>query len=276
MKSAVPDLHQDVMKMLRATSRTFYIPISRLTSGLQETVAAAYLCMRAIDEIEDDSALSAEIKADILRKISAMLQGDFSQEDLARLFAPIQSQLPEVTLRLWDWVSYTPFSIRPAVLRATAVMAGGMADWVEKNWSISSKEDLDSYTYYVAGLVGVMLNEVWRWHDKTEADLDQAVAFGRGLQAVNIIRNRVEDASRGVNFFPDGWEMREMFTYARSNLKLALQYITRLEDDSIIEFCKIPLVLAFATLEAIESGKKKLSRAQVFKLVNRPTLHSYV
>ena len=46
-------VHEDVMDTLRATSRTFFIPISRIPSGLQEAVASAYLCMRAIDEIED-------------------------------------------------------------------------------------------------------------------------------------------------------------------------------------------------------------------------------
>ena len=46
-------MHNEVMRVLKETSRTFYIPVSRLPSKLQETVAAAYLCMRAIDEIED-------------------------------------------------------------------------------------------------------------------------------------------------------------------------------------------------------------------------------
>ena len=42
---------EDVMDTLRATSRTFFIPIFHLPPGLQEAVASAYLCMRAIDEI---------------------------------------------------------------------------------------------------------------------------------------------------------------------------------------------------------------------------------
>ena len=45
------------MRILKETSRTFYIPVARLPERLQETVAAAYLCMRAIDEIEDNDDL---------------------------------------------------------------------------------------------------------------------------------------------------------------------------------------------------------------------------
>ncbi|MGH1332669.1 MAG: phytoene/squalene synthase family protein, partial [Exiguobacterium indicum] len=43
-------LKKDANRVLKATSRTFYIPISRLSQDLQEAVGAAYLCMRAIDE----------------------------------------------------------------------------------------------------------------------------------------------------------------------------------------------------------------------------------
>ena len=47
------DLCADALDILKENSRTFYIPISRLPPGLQEAVASAYLCMRAIDETED-------------------------------------------------------------------------------------------------------------------------------------------------------------------------------------------------------------------------------
>ena len=47
------DLRNYALQILKETSRTFYIPISILPPGLQEAVSSAYLCMRAIDEIED-------------------------------------------------------------------------------------------------------------------------------------------------------------------------------------------------------------------------------
>ena len=46
-------------------------------------------------------------------------------------------------------------------------MAEGMAKWVAKNWIIDTEADLDDYTYYVAGLVGVMLSDIWKWYDGT-------------------------------------------------------------------------------------------------------------
>lgn len=267
--SETQNVHKSAMDMLLETSRTFFIPISRLTPGLQEAVASAYLCMRAIDEIEDHPQLPSEIKVNLLRSISKILQKPFKDDELASLFEPYKSILPEVTLRLGEWAKYSPSDIAPNIWRATATMSEGMAKWVVKEWKIHNEEDLDDYTYYVAGLVGVMLSEIWLWHDHVETDQNLAIAFGRGLQAVNIIRNRAEDLSRGVDFFPDGWDFKEMFSYAKRNLNMADQYTEALKIGPIYHFCKIPLVLAHGTLHALETGEEKLSRAAVVELVSQ-------
>ncbi|MEW9667858.1 squalene/phytoene synthase family protein [Ammoniphilus sp. 3BR4] len=267
--SEILNLHKEAMDMLLSTSRTFFIPISHLSPGLQEAVASAYLCMRAIDEIEDHPQLSSDIKVHLLRETAKILQRPFSKNEFTELFRPYQSQLPEVTLRLGDWAKYAPDSIAPKVFKSTATMADGMAAWVSKEWKIKDKADLDDYTFYVAGLVGLLLSEIWMWYDQTDTDRELAVAFGRGLQAVNIVRNRVEDKTRGVDFFPEGWGLEEMIAYARNNLNLANVYTESLKAGPILLFCKIPLVLAHGTLDAIEAGEAKLSREAVVQLVSQ-------
>lgn len=268
--SDTQNVHKSAMDMLLETSRTFFIPISRLTPGLQEAVASAYLCMRAIDEIEDHPQLPPETKVNLLRSISLILQKPFDDEELASIFEPYKSILPEVTLRLGEWAKDCPADIAPSIWKATATMSEGMAAWVVKEWQIHNEEDLDDYTFYVAGLVGVMLSEIWLWHDRIETDRNLAIAFGRGLQAVNIIRNRAEDLSRGVNFFPEGWGFNEMFSYAKRNLSMADEYTEALHKTGpIYHFCKIPLVLAHGTLSALETGEEKLSRAAVVELVSQ-------
>ncbi|WP_044640550.1 squalene/phytoene synthase family protein [Risungbinella massiliensis] len=263
-------LHTDAMNVLYATSRTFFIPINGLPSELKEAVAASYLCMRAIDEIEDHPDLTTDVKVNLLQSVSKFLQGSPNeQEVLEDIFFPYQSQLPEVTLRLTDWIQFCPSSIRPTVCRYTAIMAEGMAKWAAKGWQVQTEEDLDEYTYYVAGLVGLMLNEIWKWHDGTESDEKLAVAYGRGLQAVNILRNQNEDATRDVNYFPKGWTFADMMKYAKRNLGLADIYTANITSPPILKFCKIPLALAHGTVEVMESGKEKLSRFDVMKIVGR-------
>ncbi len=263
-------LEKEAMKVLKETSRTFYIPITLLKRDLKLTVGSAYLCMRAIDEIEDHEEMKADIKADLLRQTRDLLtsEKEFDKHTYEELVKPYESELPEVTLRLADWIEVCPDGIKTSVRTYTAEMAGGMADWVEKDWEIHTKEDLDDYTYYVAGLVGVMLSDIWKWYDNTETDYDLAIGFGRGLQAVNILRNQHEDyAERGVRFIPDDWTRDDVFAYADDNLAKADAYLEDIETRNIRLFCKIPLGLAKSTLKTMLKGHEKMTRKEVETLV---------
>ncbi|MDM5206752.1 phytoene/squalene synthase family protein [Cytobacillus kochii] len=263
-------LHNDVIETLRETSRTFFIPISLLVTELRETVASAYLCMRAIDEIEDHPDLEPALKSKLLHNIGDVLRSaQYSKETFIEMFKPFENELPEVTLRLYDWISFCPNEIRVKVVESTAIMASGMGDWVDKDWQIQSEADLDQYTYTVAGLVGVMLTDIWKWYDGTEADKELGIGFGRGLQAVNILRNYKEDAERGVSFFPDSYSLDDMFDYAHKNLSLADEYVASIETETIVNFCQIPLSLAHGTLKALVDGREKMTRDEVNETVNK-------
>jgi len=271
-------LHADFTRVLKETSRTFFIPIARLPAKLQEAVACSYLCMRAIDEIEDHPSLDDATKAALLHKLSPILQAQIgagkAQPGLAELeafFSPFQSILPEVTLRIGDWLSSVPRDIAPRVWDATISMTERMAYWAENHWQIKTETDLDGYTFSVAGAVGLLICDIWGWFDGTAIDRMCAVHFGRGLQAVNILRNHKEDSARGVNFYPTGWTDKHMFKYARKNLDLARAGISSMPDNSFKYFVDIPLLLAEATLNAIENGVGKLSREQVLQIVGTTT-----
>ena len=264
------DLQKKAMDTLLATSRTFFIPISILTPVLKEAVASAYLCMSAIDEIEDHPQLPAEAKIHLLRSMSQILQKPFDESEWRKIVEPYKEKLPEVSLLIGDWIKLAPSTVTPTIMNATATMAQGMAKWVEKDWRIQTEADLDDYTYYVAGLVGVLLSNLWVWYDGTDTDRELAIGFGRGLQAVNILRNREEDLARGgVDYFPNRWEMDDMFLYARRNLALADAYCEQIKPGPILNFCKIPLALAHGTLKALESGATKLTRGEVMEIVGR-------
>lgn len=267
--SQVANLQKESMAMLKETSRTFFIPISFLEPPLKKTVASAYLCMRAIDEIEDHPDLADDVKQKLLLATSHLLKTGFDRGQYENLVSPYAHTLPAVTLRLADWISVCPPEIVETVKNYTAIMAEGMAKWVEKKWIITTKEDLDDYTYYVAGLVGVLLSDLWRWHDGTETDPELAIGFGRGLQAVNMLRNYDEDLERGVTFVPDGWNRDDMFTYANENLAQANQYVKSIKNKRITMFCKVPLALANSTLKAMSLGREKISRKEVEGIVEQ-------
>jgi len=259
------------LRVLAETSRTFYLPIVRLPKDLQETIAAAYLCMRSIDEIEDHKELDLTSKANLLEAVSQVLQSQssissFDQESLKELFNH-HNNLPEVTIRLGEWACHPPESIAPRIWETTSAMADRMAYWVSRNWDIQTKADLDSYTYSVAGSVGLLVCDIWAWFDGTQIDRVYAIQFGRGLQAVNILRNRSEDIVRDVDYYPVGWGQQEMFSYARNYLNLAKSASVKMAPEPYKFFVEIPLKLAEATLNALEQGKEKISRSEVLNII---------
>jgi farnesyl-diphosphate farnesyltransferase len=266
------DLRRDALDVLKETSRTFYIPISQLPPKLQEAVSSAYLCMRSIDEIEDHSDLDNASKAALLRSISQTLQtgsNGFAVDAFTAELNPYREQLPEVTIRIRDWALLAPEEIAPRIWDATAAMADRMAYWAEINWNIQTESDLDRYTFSVAGAVGLLLSDLWAWYDGTQTNRTEAIGFGRGLQAVNILRNHHEDLRRGVDFFPTNWDAVQLDAYARRNLALADAYISTLPVGPALDFCRIPLALAYGTLNVLAQGQEKLSRSDVLALIEQ-------
>lgn len=267
------DFRNKALETLKITSRTFHIPIARLPEKLQDAVASAYLCMRAIDEIEDTPNLDNQTKAYLLRSTSLRLQeiADISDSRfISADLAPYKDILPEVSLSIGEWASLADESISPRIWDATAAMADRMAYWAERNWTITTEADLDRYTFSVAGAVGLLLSDLWAWYDGTETNRQYAIAFGRGLQAVNIVRNQEEDSLRGVSFIPDGWTNKDIQAYARRQLTQASLYIEALPRNSpALDFCQIPYILAKGTLNAIAIGKPKLSRHDVLNLIEK-------
>jgi farnesyl-diphosphate farnesyltransferase len=264
------------LQVLEKTSRTFYLPISRLPNGLQEAVASGYLCMRAIDEIEDHPDIDGTLKAKILESISSIFQAQTTLENFAydsfhALFDSIKIRLPEVSTRIGEWACYAPASIAPRIWEATASMADRMAVWAEKGFNISSKTDLDRYTYGVAGAVGLLLCDIWGWFENSQLDRSKAIQFGRGLQLVNILRNRQDDLSRGVDFYPRGWSDTDMFLYAKYNLDNVTDEALRTKSNhsTFISFISIPRALAYATLQALKEGKEKITRTEVIEIVQK-------
>ncbi|MFI5449523.1 MAG: squalene/phytoene synthase family protein [Candidatus Bathyarchaeia archaeon] len=268
------NLHTDVLRVLEETSRTFHISITRLPSRLQEAATAAYLSMRALDEIEDHLTLKNACKENLLHKVSLVLQthtvlDGFTYFDFDTFLRPYQTELPEVTLRISEWLSYPPKDIAPRIWYAAAAMADRMAYWVKHNWKVRTEIDLNRYTFDVAGAVGLLSCDLWSWFAGRQIDHGFAIQLGRGLQAVNILRNREEDVQREVDFYPLGWRQEQMFTYAHNNLDRAKEKVKFIPRDAFVYMFEIPLVLAEATLDVLENGETKLTRVQVRQIINR-------
>lgn len=262
-------LQKDAMRVLKETSRTFYIPITFLGTNLKYAVGCAYLCMRALDEIEDNEQVANPKKHDMLMKVKDLFQYPFNEEAYLEALGEEKDNMPEVTLRMKDWIEVCPESAREIMFKSCEEMAYGMGKWALKDFNVKTREDLDEYTYYVAGLVGRMLSQMFEWDTGLKTDYDLAIGYGRGLQAVNILRNEKEDMEeRGVSFVPDGWTRDDLFAYADEQLAHGDAYIESTRSKKkVYMFAKLPHVLAHKTLAVMKEGREKMTRAEVEQTV---------
>ncbi|MEU1073666.1 MULTISPECIES: squalene/phytoene synthase family protein [unclassified Streptomyces] len=223
--------------VVRDYSTTWYEPVIAMPPGLNEATSSAYLCMRAIDEIEDHPGLAGATKAALLEATSRLLQSSFTRADFAAAYRAHTSVLPEVSLRIGDWAVLAPPEIAPRVLETFAAMAERMADWARAGFRISNRQDLDRYTYAVSGTLVLMLSDLWAWHDGTRTHRTHGIGYGRALQSANILIDRARDIDRGVDFWPASWRTDDMVRYVRTELVLAEQYVNALPKGPARTFC---------------------------------------
>jgi farnesyl-diphosphate farnesyltransferase len=152
--------------------------------------------------------------------------------------------------------------------------------------------DLDDYCYYVAGVVGEMLTDLFCDYSVTiaqrRAALDEyAVSFAQGLQMTNILKDVWEDRARGACWLPQevfsrhgvdlakisvtaqpaGFDagMYELVGVAHAHLRNALAFTLLIppQETGIRRFCLWAIGLAVLTLQKIRQTPGFTSGAAV-------------
>src|SRR5271165_2126843 len=221
MDSASSDeRYQD--RILPHVSRTFALTIPQLPPALCTPVTNAYLLCRIADTIEDEPALSAPETLAYLSRFSAVVAGTGEPGPLAR---ELLGRLTERTLATErDLVANMDRVVRvtanlgkaqqAAIQRCVELMCYGMPRF-QFNASLRGlprSSDLDDYCYYVAGVVGEMLTDLFCDYSGEIAGRRPALnalaaSFAQGLQMTNILKDVWEDRSRGACWLP-----QEVFT----------------------------------------------------------------
>jgi farnesyl-diphosphate farnesyltransferase len=172
--------------------------------------------------------------------------------------------------------------LRAAIQRCVRLMCYGMPRF-QFNASVRGlprSTDLDDYCYYVAGVVGEMLTELFC---ESSPDIGRrragltalAVSFAQGLQMTNILKDVWEDRSRGACWLPQevftrygvdlgqvskeaqdpryASGMAELVGVAHAHLRNALDYTLLIpaRETGIRRFCLWAIGLAILTLRKI-------------------------
>lgn len=279
--------------ILQGVSRTFALTIPQLPPALFSVIGNAYLLCRIVDTVEDDNGLTSAQTRQFAEMFIHVVSGQVSAEAFAEGLFPL---LTDHTIPAeHDLIKNTPAVIRithsfnpvqrAALERCVRIMGKGMADYQETE-SLAGLKDLpamDQYCYYVAGVVGEMLTELFCDYSPEIARhkaqlMPLAVSFGQGLQMTNILKDIWEDRKRGACWLPQaifsdtGFDLNalhpgcidprfhagltRLLGIAQAHLRNALAYTCLIpaKEKGIRRFCLWALGMAVLTLNKINQN----------------------
>jgi farnesyl-diphosphate farnesyltransferase len=211
--------------LLKGVSRSFYLTLRVLPVGMRDPIGLAYLLARAADTIADTSLISPEQRLALLLSLRARVNGAADDGALfQRMAAEVAGQqiqsdekvLLESLGPALDVLSQLSESDRKAVREIVSTLTEGMEFDLrtfpdERSGQIAALrgyEDLDRYTYLVAGCVGEFWTTMTYAHmpgtlkERPGTMARRGVRFGKALQMTNVLRDCGKDLRIGRCYLP--------------------------------------------------------------------------
>jgi farnesyl-diphosphate farnesyltransferase len=219
----LPSPSPSVPALLRSVSRSFYLSIRLLPAPLRKPIAVGYLLARASDTLADTACLSTDERRDLLEIWSGAIEGRLAASAATARIAgsfrpgqhePGERELIEALPQCMAWLEELPSADRADVRTVLRHIAYGQSLDIERfdahspPRALDTPEQLDEYTYLVAGCVGEFWTDLCFRHVPDFARLPRhemlelGRGYGKGLQLVNILRDAGADLANGRCYFP--------------------------------------------------------------------------
>jgi farnesyl-diphosphate farnesyltransferase len=209
-------------EVLRRTSRTFYLSLAILPRPLREPIGLAYLLARVTDSVADTRLLPRLHRREHLETLRAAYRGAAADvKAIGRECAPLQAHVAEreIVARVDEAlarVERLPPHDRDAVRGVLATITEGqlfdlehfIGDSEATLSALETLDELDRYTYLVAGCVGEFWTDMHLAHRPRLGRWDRAamtargIRFGKALQMTNILRDVPADLREGRCYIP--------------------------------------------------------------------------
>ncbi len=234
LPSSLDDVQRDYLltELLSGVSRSFYLTLRVLPQQLREPISVAYLLARAADTISDSDVVTAEKRCDALRQFRHQLVTDEpSLAGLERLQMGFVGQLDHAFEKelltklpaLFELLTRQTGPDRVLIRKVVLTLIEGMVSDLEgfpqfaegavTITALRDSEQLERYTYLVAGCVGEFWTEIsiahidalqaWESADGRYSRL--GIRFGQALQLTNILRDVPRDLQIGRCYLPQPW-----------------------------------------------------------------------
>jgi len=237
--------------LLKRVSRSFYLTLRLLPAAVRKPISLGYLLARLSDTEADGVASEAEKELLARREeIEGWLAESPDREEITKVWTTIQEGQRHDGERF-------------------------------KADQPLSSEELDRYTYLVAGCVGEFWTDICgkKMPGFSRRPLNEmrelGIRFGKGLQLVNILRDRQADARLGRIYVTE--ERRaETLTLARRYIDDAEKYARAVTVWRLRAACALPLLLGRETLDLVErhpqAARVKVSRRRVWMIFLKAVL----
>ena len=269
-------------QLLASVSRSFYLTLKALPKELREPISLAYLLARTADTIADTALVSTIVRLDCLERYRELVRGTGEAQGLASTlitqFCTQQSDDAERRLmeKFADGIAWlrtmpqVPLAAIQSVLEH--IIDGQMLDIRRfpadgRLRNLASAEELDQYTWLVAGCVG----EFWTQLCATElpGSLDPSVSteqmqewgarMGKGLQLINILRDIGEDTRDGRCYLPCQpediqAEWRKWLQTCTEHLECGLRYVQHVTHGKLRYATALPLLLGIQTVAKMRNS----------------------
>ena len=209
-------------RVLRRTSRTFYLSLVILPAELREPLGLAYLLARATDSIADTRLIPRAERRAHLEILRTAYQGGVADVSaVGRACASLQAHAQERELlervgEVLARIDRLSPSDRDAVRGVLATIIDGQlfdlerfpGDSAATLGALETFDELDRYTFLVAGCVGEFWTTMHLAHRPRLAAWDRTtmtargIRFGKALQLTNVLRDVPADLRTGRCYVP--------------------------------------------------------------------------
>jgi farnesyl-diphosphate farnesyltransferase len=285
--------------ILKEVSRSFYLTLRLLPGEMQEPVSLGYLLARTSDTIADTEGVPVEQRVQLLTEFANSIAADGSLPLWPAVMLENTSQGEAVLLartgEVADWLRRIDQKQAELIREVVATIIGGQQLDLQRfdgargdrPVALPDAQSLEDYTWRVAGCVGAFWTKLGfltlggRYSDEKETELlARGIAYGKGLQLVNILRDLSKDLADGRCYLPvedvsnSEALMREYAIWhqkATEWIGLGVDYASTLRGRRLRAATVLPAFIAEETLELLK-GKPiqntvKVPRPKVYRLL---------
>ena len=273
---------------LDRVSRSFALCIRQLQEPLRSWTGLSYLIFRLLDTVEDAPWDVPERQMRAFDTLENFLQAPpvpgASQAWAATFPSDLdagEARLLQECEPLFNALHALPAPVLQPVRRIAKIMSGGMRyyarAWAQQgSLTLVDLEDVNRYCYFVAGVVGELLTDLFAQAHGALAISPQlwvdAQHFGLFLQKVNLLKDQQKDEGEQRFLVPD---RSQLWASLPKHAQGALRYLTALPKDAeaFRTFCAWSVFLGAASLPHIEADHTeavphKISRAETQRLLH--------